>query len=379
MLAHFAHHLLTALPVPLLPLIRDDFALDYTQSALVVSAFAVPYGIAQLPAGWLADRSAPRLLIAVGISGVAVAGLLVGLSQSYVMLVICLVLMGLAGGGYHPASPPLISAVVEPENRGRALGLHAIGGGASYFLAPLAAAGIAAAWGWRSPFIGLAIPAMAFGVVFYVALGRLAGAGKAGGPGGGGQRESSRSAGWWRRLLPFLALSTFTQAVILSVVAMIPLYLVDHFGLAEEKAAALIALVYAPGLWAGPVGGHLSDRLGRVKVIVVVCFAAGPFIYLLNPAPYPWGISALLVGLGIIIYVRMPVSEAYIVSVAPEHRRSMILGIYYFSSMEGSGVLTPVVGNLIDRFGFHTAFSMAAAAVMAVTLVCSIWLWGNRD
>lgn len=379
MVAHFAHHLLTALPVPLLPLIRDDFALDYTQSALVVSAFAIPYGIAQLPAGWLADRSDPRLLIAGGISGVAVAGLLVGLSQSYVMLVLCLVLMGLAGGGYHPASPPLISAAVEPENRGRALGLHTIGGGASYFLAPLAAAGMAAVWGWRSPFIGLAIPAMAFGVLLYLALGRLAGAGKADGAGRGGQRESSRSAGLWRRLVPFLALSTFTQAVILSVVAMIPLYLVDHFGVAEEKAAALIALVYSPGLWAGPVGGHLSDRLGRVRVIVAVCFIAGPVIYLLSVAPYPWGISALLVALGIVIYVRMPVSEAYIVGVAPEHQRSTILGIYYFSAMEGSGVLTPVVGNLIDRFGFHSAFAMAAAAVIAVTLVCSVWLWGSRD
>jgi MFS family permease len=215
--------------------------------------------------------------------------------------------------------------------------------------------------------------------VFYVALGRLAGAGKAGSPGGGGQRERSWSTGWWRRLVPFLALSTFTQAVILSVVAMIPLYLVDHFGVAEEKAAALIALVYSSGLWAGPIGGHLSDRLGRVTVVVAVCFIAAPVIYLLGPAPYPWGISALLVALGIIIYVRMPVSEAYIVGVAPQKHRSMILGIYYFSSMEGSGILTPVVGNLIDRFGFHTTFAMAAVAVVAVTLACSVWLWGSRD
>jgi len=377
--AHFAHHLVTALPVPLLPLIRDDFALDYTQSALVVSAFAIPYGIAQLPAGWLADRGNPRLLIAVGISGVALAGLLVGLSQSYVMLVVFLVLMGLAGGGYHPAAPPLIAAAVEPENRGRALGLHTIGGGASYFLAPLAAAGIAAVWGWRSPFIGLAIPAMAFGVVFYVVLGRLESARKADGDIDSGHGEAPGGTGRRRRLIPFLVLSTFTQAVILSVVAMIPLYMVDHFGVAKEKAAALIALVYSSGLWAGPVGGHLSDRLGRVTVVVAVCFIAAPVIYLLNVAPYLWGIGALLVALGIIIYVRMPVSEAYIVGSTSERHRSMVLGIYYFSTMEGSGVLTPVVGNLIDRFGFHSTFAMAAAAVMAVTLVCSVWLWGTRD
>ena len=37
-LAHLAHHLVTALPVPLLPFIRDEFNLDYTRAALVVSA-----------------------------------------------------------------------------------------------------------------------------------------------------------------------------------------------------------------------------------------------------------------------------------------------------------------------------------------------------
>ncbi|MFH1169092.1 MAG: hypothetical protein V1691_00220, partial [Chloroflexota bacterium] len=32
---HFAHHLMNALPVPLLPFIRSEFGLDYTQSGLV--------------------------------------------------------------------------------------------------------------------------------------------------------------------------------------------------------------------------------------------------------------------------------------------------------------------------------------------------------
>jgi len=245
--------------------------------------------------------------------------------------------------------------------------------------APPSAAAIAAVWGWRSPFIGLAIPAMAFGVVFYVVLGRLEGAGKADGDIDSGHGKASESGGRWRKLVPFLVLSTFTQAVILSVVAMIPLYMVDHFGVAEEKAAALIALVYSSGLWAGPGGGQLSDRLGRVTGVVAVCFIAAPVIYLLNVAPYLWGIGALLVALGIIIYVRMPVSEAYIVGSTSERHRSMVLGIYYFSTMEGCGVLTPVVGNLIDRFGFHSTFTLAAAAGMAGTRVCSIWLWGTRD
>jgi len=66
-------------------MIRSDFALDYTQSGLVISAFSLAYGIGQLPAGWLADRIGRQVMITMGIIGVAAAGLLVGLSQTYIM------------------------------------------------------------------------------------------------------------------------------------------------------------------------------------------------------------------------------------------------------------------------------------------------------
>lgn len=113
--AHLAHHLVTALPVPLLPFIRDDFGLDYTRAGLVVSAFMIPYGLSQPPAGWLADRFGARRLLLVGISGVALTGLMVGLSLSYTMLLVSLALMGVLGGGYHPAAPSAISQVTEPS------------------------------------------------------------------------------------------------------------------------------------------------------------------------------------------------------------------------------------------------------------------------
>ncbi len=379
MLAHFGHHLLTALPIPLLPLIRDDFALDYTQSGLVLSAFTLSYGIGQLPSGWLADRIGPRILLTIGISGVALAGLLVGLSQTYMMMIVFLALMGLLGGGYHPASPPLISASVEPRKRGRALGLHAIGGSASFFLAPLIAAAIVTTWGWRGPFIGLAVPTMLFGIAFYILLGRWVVTKKAEPGITSSDKEAPPVPGRLRRLVPFLILSTFTAAVMFTTISFIPLFMVDHFGIGKETAAASIALIYSSGLWASPLGGYLSDRLGRVRVVLAVCFIAGPVIYLLSLAPYGWGIGALLVTIGVIIYVRIPVSEAYIVGQTSERNRSTILGIYYFSSMEGSGVLTPVMGYLIDRLGFYPSFTIAGAALVVVTLVCSIWLWGSRD
>jgi fucose permease len=63
----------------------------------------------------------------------------------------------------------------------------------------------------------------------------------------------------------------------------------------------------------------------------------------------------------------------------PIRSRSTILGIYYFTGMEGGGVLTPVIGYLIDRFGFTAAFTTASGALFTITLLCSFWLWEKRN
>lgn len=360
-------------------MIRSDFALDYTQSGLVVSAFSIAYGIGQLPGGWFADRIGPRVMIAIGISGVAVAGLFVGLSTTYIMLIVFLALMGLVGGGYHPAAPPLISASVEPKNRGRALGFHAIGGSASFFLSPLIAAAIAATWGWRGSFIGLAVPTMALGIMFYILLGKRITIKKAGQGMSGNLTEAPPPPGRVRRLSLVIALSTFNQAVIYSTISFIPLFLVDQFGVSKETAAVFISLLYSAGIWAGPLGGYLSDRLGRVPVLLVIYFITGPIIYLLTLVPYGVGIGVLLVAIGMIIYVRMPVTESYVIGQTSEHNRSTILGIYFFSNNEVGGLLTPILGYFIDRFGFQSSFTVAGTSLIVVTLIFSLWLRGSRE
>jgi MFS transporter, FSR family, fosmidomycin resistance protein len=310
----------------------------------------------------------------VGICGPALAGFFVGLSQNLWMMLILLALMGLLAGGYHPAAPALISASVKPEYRGRALGLHLVGGAASFFLAPLIAVAIASYGGWRSSFLVLAVITLAFGIFFYVALGRRT-------TGGGVEKKRAASltespGGPGRRfhLGVFIFMSTFCGALLLSVMSFIPLYLVDRLGFSKETAGALYAFIYSAGLWASPLGGYLSDRLGAVPVILAVLFVAGPAAYLLNFVSSWLGIGALLLLIGMIIYVRMPVSEAYIISKTSERNRSTILGIYFFGNMEGSGLLAPLMGYMIDHLGFYLSFSIAAIALVVVTSACSLLL-----
>ncbi|MCX5907845.1 MAG: hypothetical protein NTY64_11860, partial [Deltaproteobacteria bacterium] len=92
-----------------------------------------------------------------------------------------------------------------------------------------------------------------------------------------------------------------------------------------------------------------------------------------------WGIVTLLLVIGVIIYVRMPISEAYIIRKTSAKNRSAILGVYYFGGMEGGGLLMPVVGYGIDHLGFYLTYTIAGALALTVTLICAPILWGSRD
>lgn len=354
-------------------------SLTYTQAGWLVSVYSLAYGISQLPAGWLADRIGPRIILTIGIVGAGVAGLLIGFAPTYVMLAAFLVLLGIAGGGYHPAAVPLVSASVEAKNRGRTLGLHQVGGSGGFFLAPLIVAGIASAFGWRGTFLAVSVPSIVFGIVLYMLLGRL-GYGKDAKPKmDASHAETAPRPRHLRPLVAALILGIAIMGLVNSTISFIPLFIVDHFGgVNNEAAAAMLSLFYLGGLWAGPLGGYLSDRLGRVPVILAAGFIAGLAIYLQNLVPLGTAFSAVLIILGMAMHLSMPVVEAYIISHTSQRKRSTILGIYYLGS-RGGPAIAPVIGYIIDRYGFYTGFSVVGAAMAVVTLVCAILLWGSRD
>lgn len=378
-MAHCAHHLLTALPMPLLPFIRTEFGLGYRQASYVTSSFALSNGAGQLPAGWLSDRFGPTKLIMVGILGVALAGILVGSSQTYTMLLVSLVVMGLLAGGYHPAATPLISQSVEPNQQGRALGYHLIGGNTAFFLGPIVAGTIAGIWGWRVSFIGLAVPTAIFGLIFYAYLRRRSRKIHDQDSRRGRPEEKPPPPGNVRRMVAFLTMSVLGGGAGMSTTAFIPLFAVDRLGATEATAASLLSIVFFSGLWAAPVGGHISDRIGRVPIIIFGGIVSGTLVYLIPFAS--WGLSffAILFFIGLVNAMRMPVSEAFIMGQVSSGRRSTIFGVYYFTMQYTGAVFAPILGGLIDRWGFDLCFALAGSTVVLVSIACSFFLRGSRQ
>ena len=377
-LAHAAHHLLTALPQPMLPYIQEEFGLNYTRSAAILSAFALSSGAAQLPAGWLADRFGPTILITLGIVGVALAGLFVGLSHSYLMLLVCLVFMGIMADGYHPASTPLISMSVPTNMRGRALGLHLIGGNSSFFLAPIVAVAIAAAWGWRGAYLTLAIPTAILGTLFFFYLNKRYGKAHMEEMKRRYNTESPPQPGYKRRLTAFLIMMVIGGGAGASVSAFLSLYMVNELGAPKELAGLALAIIFSSGLWAGPVGGYLSDKFGSTRVIIITSILSGLIIFALKEVELGMGLWIVLWAMGLLFAIRFPVTEVFILNQSPIKHRSTIYGVYYMTMQYTGAVFAPIMGRFIDLYGFNAIWTFSAITVTAVGVITSIFIWDAK-
>jgi MFS family permease len=379
-LAHATHHLLTALPQPLLPYIQQEFNLNYAQSASVTSAFSLSSGASQLPSGWLADRIGPTILITVGVLGVAMGGLFVGLSHNYVMLLVAMVFMGLMAGGYHPASTPLISMSVPPKMRGRALGLHLIGGNTSFFLAPLIGGAIAVAWSWRGSYITLAVPTAILGIFFYFYLSRRYGKAHVEAMKKKQEEEAPPQPGYKRRLWAFLIMMVIGGGAGATVNAFLSLFIVNELGASKAVGAMAMSIIFSSGMWAGPIGGWISDRVGSTKVIIVTGILGGLMIFGLNTVHHVgWSLWVILWLMGVIQAMRFPVTEVFIMSQTPARYRSTIYGVYYSTMQYTGAIFAPIMGGFLDRYGFHTMYTFSAIAVTAVAIITSIFIWDARN
>ncbi len=382
-MAHFGHHLLTALPNPLGPTIRSAFGLSLTQGTFVTTSFALAGGAAQIPSGWAADRIKPAILIAIGTLGVAVGGILVGLSHTYAMLLFCLVLMGLMTGGYHPASTPLILASVDPEKRGRALGLHLIGGNSSFFVAPIIAAFIMTALpglSWRGPFLILAIPTAVFGLIFYIYLTRRGGKGHADAARKRLASEKEPQPGYKRRLVAYLVNMVIGGGTGMSINALITYYMVDVLKVSTSRAAVLISILYLPGIFGGPViGGWLSDRVGSVKVVIASNIISGLIVFGVKSFPLGLLFYAMLFVMGLNMAIRMPVTEVFVMGQTPAKHRSTIYGIYYSTMQYTGAIFAPVMARLVEKFSYQTMFTVSSMVVTVMAVITAFFIWDAKD
>jgi MFS family permease len=128
------------------------------------------------------------------------------------------------------------------------------------------------------------------------------------------------------------------------------------------------------------VGGYLSDRVGRTVVILGTTLLGATAIFLYGILPWGAGFIVVMAINGMSMYLRLPVSELFIISLTTAKRRSTFYGFYYFATMETGAILAPLLGGfLINKYSYAHSFNIVGIAVIVITLICGIFMWRNRE
>jgi predicted MFS family arabinose efflux permease len=241
------------------------------------------------------------------------------------------------------------------------------------------AGGIAAAWGWRGAYLTLAIPTAILGIFFYVYLNRHYSKASIEKIKTRQISEEPPQPGYKRRLWAFLIMMVLGGGAAATVNSFLTLFMVNELGTTKETAAMALAIVFSSGLWAGPLGGWISDRIGSTKVIIVTGLLSGLIIFGLKAIDHPGlALWAVLWFMGLIQAIRFPVTEVFIMSQSTPKYRSTIYGVYYSTMQYTGAIFAPIMGGFIDKFGFHTMYNFAAYAVTGVAIVTSIFIWDAK-
>ena len=176
-----------------------------------------------------------------------------------------------------------------------------------------------------------------------------------------------------RRLLTIL-LIVFVQMLGASMVfPILPLYTQEEFGMSPLAITLLISSFFAAQFVAGPTIGRLSDKYGRVPVLIISQIGTTiSFLILVVANDVPTLFAARI--LDGITGGNIIVAQAYVTDIAPKEKRTAWLG-FIFAAFGSGFIFGPAVGGILAAsFGPLLPFVMAAIAAGATVVLTWITL-----
>lgn len=277
--------------MPLGAYIGPDLQVNASQLGELVSAYTFAGMVGAFFYSRYADRWDKRSALIWLTCGLAVGTLFCGLAQGYLSLMGARILAGMMAGPAGAAVMAIVSDVVPEERRGQGMGI--VFGGftvASVVGLPISLA-LADHFGWRRPFIGLALLALA--VIPFVRA-KLPASPKHKPV----DHDALRSKLYHQ---PVIWLAWSAMAVLMMAdfawVPYMPSFLTGNLGIPKSSLAYCYAAGGLTTLVTFQGAGRLTDRFGTLPVHIIATIASAivmGLIFLAVPSP-----SSTAVGMGI--------------------------------------------------------------------------------
>ncbi|MDE2304239.1 MAG: MFS transporter [Gammaproteobacteria bacterium] len=358
--------------------VRRDLGISDTQVSLLLgTAFAVVYGVAGIPLGYLADRVSRRNLILCGVVVWSLGTLACALSRGFAELFAGRVVVGLGEAVLSPAAISLISDYFPPSRRGTAVGCFlsgiAIGIGASILIGGgvleavdsgiLAGTPLVAYAPWRLVLILLGAPGLAWALLILAIREPRRHREEA--------AAAGRAASAWRRVTPIYLVVAAASFVDNAVGAWAPSLLIRTFHRDAAQIGVQLGMFLTAGFGAGVLlGGSLADFAGARGGLprkLAVCLVAGaailPIAWMINSPRFTVVLTAVPVYFALSGIVTAAGFSA-ILDVVPNGSRGLAMAVSFFLNVAVGAGLGPTAVALASEYGFGAAAGLGPAIAL---------------
>lgn len=359
----------------ILPLIGKELGLTYSQIGLIMTCQYIAGAISNVPGGMLVDTVGKKgLLMAVSLFWVGFPYLLMSFTYSYVMLLICVSMVGVGNNLWHPTAIPLLGQRY-PERKGLVLSLHGLGGNAGDALAPLVIGALLAFFTWREIVVVNIIPGVVMACLILASMGALRLTSKKkpldAPPEGQSMKEYVHGLRGLFKNKVLILLSTssaFRSMTQTTLLTFLPIFLAHEMGYSPLWVGGCMFALQAAGFAAAPIAGHLSDKLGRRRIIMSSLAMTAVVLVFMAFAGRSRAFVLFISVLGFFLYAIRPVLQAWLLDATPKKMGGTSIGVLFGLQAVGSSI-GPIVGGLLaDRYGLMSIFYFLAFTIIVANL-----------
>jgi len=349
--------------------LTQEWGLSYAELIPYATPGFIAFGVATIPAGWLADKWSRSGMMAVFFIGIGACSVLSAFADSPLTIAIGLTFVGLFAAIYHPVG---IAMVVQSHTRtGMALAINGVFGNLGVASAALVTGFFIDVSGWRAAFIIPGVLCIACGIAYIVFLASGRGAGPAA-ANASAQTPAVVPRDLLVRIFTITIISTAIGGLIFqSATFALPKVLDERLsGLASTATAVgwYAFVVFAIASFAQIVVGILIDRGSARSIFLVVAAMQAVLFWAMQGAD---GLLALLVSAGFMLAVfgQIPINDVLIGRIAKGEWRSRIFAIRYVLTFAISATAVPLIAWIHAGWGFDRLFLVLALSAFAILCV----------
>ena len=356
--SHFLNDTMQSLILAVYPMLKANFHLSFVQIGLITLSYQITASMLQPIVGIYTDKRPKPFSLVFGMACTMTGILMLAFAGTYPHLLLAAMMVGMGSSIFHPEAAR-VSRIASEGQFGLAQSIFQVGGNVGAAMGPLLAAWIViphtqTSVSWFSPFAFLAMIVLLQVGFWY--RGHIDFFKKA------KQNIHPESQFSHRKIVltvVLLLLLVFSKNFYLSSLnSYYMFYLFHKFHISTQHAQYMLFLFLFSVAIGTLIGGPIGDHIGRKRVIWFSILGVAPFTLMLPYANLFWT-GVLSVVIGLILASAFPAILVFAQELIPG-KFGMISGLFYGFSFGMGGLGAAILGNLADKWGIDTVYSICA-------------------